>query len=447
MAETEEKVINAAGTTAVEQPQQPEVKLPEPPYTKETLAEIQKFFKGRSKYPGTYGYTPEGNLDIKEGAVARGKKAVPAGSIALQNFVPLDPAERALLDEKRLDTMASLDQEFEEEIIALRAGWEEYRATQSMRSVLNSNQRLAEIDARRSAARAQIRDIMNIVDPSTNEIILSDRYENRKMYSLGDPFERGIWGPVFRMAFYTYPAEVEQGKYIPDTTATAPEEDTEAEKANEILYRQKLKDGRFARVFFDTDSDMNGFMSPMWSVDFTINVGGADSRYSSPIQAYEVERAKELGNTELSASLMKTRSPRTIRLLTRAVKGHPKDAKGLWVKIYSAVYETYPILKAKLLTTASDTLIFADVREGPSGIGLAEKDSGTLDPAKWKGENAVGLAQETVRTRLREGTLKEAPQAEVAAENSVITEEEQAKAKMGAIINARAAAKRGGFRS
>ena len=106
------------------------------------------------------------------------------------------------------------------------------------------------------------------------------------------------------------------------------------------------------------------------------------------------------------------------------------------MKIYTAVYETYPNLKAKLLATGSDTLVFADVREGPSGIGLAEKDSGTLDPAKWKGENAVGLAQETVRTRLREGTLDEAPQARE-VKNEVITEEEQAKAKTGAIINAR----------
>jgi len=89
-----------------------------------------------------------------------------------------------------------------------------------------------------------------------------------------------------------------------------------------------------------------------------------------------------------------------------------------------------------LLATGSDTLVFADSREGPSSIGLAEKDSAALDPAKWKGENAVGLAQETVRTRLREGTLEEAPQAEE-VDAAVITEEEQAKAKVGAIINAR----------
>ena len=446
MAETEEKVINASTTKkapattaegdAAEAVVAPEVTLPEAPYTKEVLTEINKFFKGRAKDVAMYTYSANGDLEIKEGVPGKGKKKVAAGNILLQNFVPLDPLERALLEETRQELLSQLDQEYEEENIILRQAWEEYRATQSMRDVLNSNQRLTEIDAKRSSVRSKVRDVVYISNPTIKDILLSERYEERKMYAPSDPFDRN----VVRMCFYTFPPEVDMGKYVPNESVEGAEieqeEDASLEKVNEILYRQKLKDGRFARVFFDIDSDTNGFMSPMWAVDFTIQIGGVDSRYSSAIQAYEVERAKELGNADVAASLMKTRSARTIRLITRSIKGHPKDAKGLWVKIYTGIYETYPILKAKLLATGSDTLVFADSREGPSGVGLAEKDSGTLDPAKWKGENAVGLAQETVRTRLREGTLEEAPQA-VAAANAVITEEQQAKAKVGAIINAR----------
>ena len=318
----------------------------------------------------------------------------------------------------------------------LKAAWEEYEATQSMRSVLNSNQRLTEIDAKRNAARSIVRECISLPNPTVRDILLNERYEERKMFSPGDPFERNL----VRMAFYPFPAEVEMGKYVPDEPLKGG--GAEAEEAttapNEMLYRQRLKDGRWARVFYDTNSDVNGFMSPMWPVDFTLSVGSKDSRYSSPIQAYQVERVKELGNTVLAESLMKTRSPRTILLLVRQVKAHPKDAKGLWVKIYTAIYNTYPSLAAKLLATGSDTLVFADVREGPSSIGVAENDSAALDPAKWKGENAVGLAQETVRTRLREETLEEAPQTEDVDE-AVITEEEQAKAKVGAIIHAKRA--------
>jgi predicted NAD-dependent protein-ADP-ribosyltransferase YbiA (DUF1768 family) len=439
MAETEEKAIGAPPQeVAAEGPPEEvtEVTLPVLPYTKEAMAAIKGFFKGRSKNPELYTYTSGGDLEIKEGALGRGKKKVAAGTIVLENFVPLDSAERALLDETRIQALSRLDEAYEEEILVLKAAWEEYEATQSMRAVLNSNQRLTELDAQRNAARSQVRDCVFLPNPEIRDILLSERYEERKMYGPDDPFKRN----VVRMAFYPFALEVEMGKYVPDESAKQEKKDAKEEAAatapNEMLYRQKLKDGRFARIFYDTDSDTNGFLSPMWPVEFTLSVGGKDSRYSSPIQAYQVERVKELGNMALAESLMKTRSARTIMLLVRQVKGHPRDAKGLWLKIYTAVYETFPNLAARLLATGSDTLVFADNREGPSSIGLAEKDAAVLDPAKWKGENAVGLAQETVRTRLREGNLDAAPQAaDVAA--AVITEEEQEKAKVGAIITAK----------
>lgn len=133
--------------------------------------------------------------------MGRGKKTA-AGTILLQNFVPLDPAERALLDETRLQALARLDEAYEEEILVLKAAWEEYEATQSMRAVLNSNQRLTELDAQRNAARSQVRDCISLPNPAIRDIILSERYEERKMYAPDDPFERN----VVRMAFYPFPA-------------------------------------------------------------------------------------------------------------------------------------------------------------------------------------------------------------------------------------------------
>jgi predicted NAD-dependent protein-ADP-ribosyltransferase YbiA (DUF1768 family) len=439
MAETEEKVIGAAAPVEEAPEAVREVALPVLPYTKETINAMKGFFKGRAKNPELFTYNSSGDLEIKEGVAARGKKQA-AGTILLHNFVPLDPAERALLDEMRLETLTGIDEEYEAEILVLRAAWEEYEATQTMRAVLNSNQRLTEIDARRNAARSQVRECISIPNPTVRDIILSERYEERKMFSPGDIFDREVMNMMLaRLAFYPFPVEVEMGKYVPDESVKEERKDAEesADAPNEMLYRQKLKDGRFARIFYDTDSAENGFMSPLRSIDFTVTIDGVDSRYSSPIQAYQVERVKELGGKEaLVQSLMKTRSARTVMLLVRQVKGHPKDAKGLWLKIYTAVYKTYPNLAAQLLATGSDTLVFADSRDDPSSIGLAEKNSAALDPAKWTRENAVGLAQETVRTRLREQTLEEAPQAENVGA-AVITEEEQAKAKVGAIINAR----------
>ena len=439
MAETEKPVEAAAAL-------EPLKEMPADPYDKNVLNSVTSFFRNRSKNQAKYGFADDGNLAIKD----------PAGTIQLKRFLPLEPSERAALEELRLDTLADLEVKYEEQRIVLATAWEEYRSTGAMRPVLAANQRVAELDARRNAIRSAVRNIMPIVNPITNQILLSERYEERKLFGqmsvfgklterqrefgqnpaefkTEEPFDKEL----YRLAFYEFKPEHDQGKYVADTAAEAAAKSVEDEAAagepSEIIYRQSLKDGRKARIFFDTDSTMNGFLSPMWPVEFTMD----DTRYFTALQAYEAERAKELGMDDLRTSLLKTRSARTIRLMTRKLTKHPADAKGLWLKIYTQIYQQTEALKEKLLATGSDALVYADVREGPSGIGLAEKDSGALDPRKWKGENAVGLAQETVRTQMREGGLAEAPVNNKPKE-AVISEEEQAKAKVAAIItNAR----------
>jgi predicted NAD-dependent protein-ADP-ribosyltransferase YbiA (DUF1768 family) len=434
MAETEKVVVAA----------QAPVEPPKEPYDEAVGKSIKTFFRNRSKDLTKYTYTADGNLAIAE----------PAGTIQLKRFLPLEPSERAILEEYRLDTLADLENQYEEARISLAQAWEQYRLTGAMRPVLATNQHVAALDARRSAIRSAIRGIVAINNPSTNQVLMGERYEERKLFGMKDPFGKlkermagfgqdikkmltkvdPFDNELARMFFYDFKPEHDQGKYVADEGAAEAEAAAAAEAAggepSEMTFRQNLKDGRKARIFFDTDSDVNGFLSPMWPVEFTMD----ETRYFTGVQAYEAERAKELGMEELRASLLKTRSARTIRLMTRKVLAHPADAKGLWLKIFTQIYQQTEALKVKLLATGTDALIFADVREGPSGIGLAEKDSGVLDPAKWKGENAVGVAQETVRTQMREGGLAEAPVAE-APKEAVITEEEQAKAKVGAIVN------------
>lgn len=418
-------------------PEAVEVALAPVPYSEEAIDEINAFYRKRAKNAVGFTYTSGGDLEIKEGAkVSKVSRASTAGIIRLKMFVPLEPSEIASLDDTRTSNLVALDTEYEEEHVRLVDAWEEYRRTGSMHAVLASNQAMTDIDARRNLVRSAVRNVVSIPNPVTRDIILSDRYEERKLFPKDDLFNQ----EVARLAIYTFKQEDEFGKYVDEAGAEEVVERGEEEESD-ILARQKLKDGRFARIFYETDSEANGFMSPMWMADFTMIDGDSSTNYSSPIQAYEAERAKELGKVELREKILKTRSPRTIRLLVRQEKEHPKDARGLWLKVYTAMYNKYPNLQARLLATGSDTLIFADSKPGPSSVGLAEKDSGVLDPTKWKGENAVGLAQETVRTRLREETLEDAPEVEEADE-STVTEEQQRRAKTGAIINAR----RGGRR-
>jgi ribA/ribD-fused uncharacterized protein len=395
------------------------IEAPSDPYDKETTQAINMFFRKRSKNQSKHTFSADGNLETKD----------PAGSIQLKSFVPLEQSDRAAIEEYRLESLAELQEIYEKELTSLREAWAKYREFGTVRPVLIANQRVAEMDTRISAMRSAVREIMAIENPTTNLILLNKRYETRKLIQprSADPFDY----EVMRMVFYDFKPEHDLGKYV--TQASAPQK--EGEEPSEILYQQSLKDGRRARIFYESDSDVNGFLSPFWPVDFVME----ETRYSCALQAYEAERAKELKDNALRVKILDTRSPRTIRLLTKKVVGHPRDAKGLWLKIFTEIYQDEN-LRERLLSTGTDALVYADFREGPSGIGLAEKDSGVLDPTKWKGENAVGISLETVRTTIREGALKDAPASKV--KESVITEEEQAKAKLGAIINA----KRGGFR-
>lgn len=412
-----------AETEQVEPAAEPvKLEAPADPYDKATTQAINLFFKKRAKKNNQdkFTFTSDGNLETKN----------PAGTIQLKSFVPLEQSDRAALDEYRLNSLAELQDLYEKELIGLRETWEKYREHGTVRPVLIANQRVAELDARMCAMRSAVRDIIAIDNPVTNLILLNKKYDTRKLIPARpnpDPFDH----EVMRLAFYDFKPEHELGKYV--AQVSAPVDD--GEEPSEMLYQQSLKDGRRARIFFETDSDVNGFLSPYWPVEFVLE----ETKYSSALQAYEAERAKELKMDELRKQILGTRSPRTIRLLTKKVVEHPRDSKGLWLKIFTQIYQDEH-LRERLLATGTDALVYADLRAGPSGIALAEKDSGVLDPTKWKGENAVGLALETVRTTIREGALKEAPDSK--AKESVITEEEQEKAKLGAIINA----KRGGFR-
>lgn len=416
---------------------------PMQPYDEETAAKLFAFFKKRGKAPKFFIFSAKGDLETLEGARvgARGKP-LPAETILLKRFVDLDASERADVEEKRLEDLAKIEDDYEAEKVKLSAAWEEYRLTGSMRGVLLANRNLAGLDARRSAILSRVRNVVEMDDLATREILMDRPYETRKligqlMGGASDPFG----GELYRMMKYPFEQHVEFGKYVADELVA--QEEAEAAAAaeaggplpTELQYRQKLKDGRLARIFFESSDEHNGFLSPLFPVEFTLN----DKRYFTAYQAYEVARAEELGLPETVKLLLGTRSARTMRLQTKKVEGHPKDARGLWLRIYTAIYQQHPALKQKLLDTATDTLVYADMRAGPSGIGLADKDHGALDASKWKGENLVGVVQETLRTQIREESLgSEGAAAEAAPDaEGVITEEQQQKAKVGAIINAR----------
>ena len=422
MAETEE----ASG------PRIPDLKEATP-YTAESAKAIKAFFKKRKGDPESYVFDEKGNL--------KG----PDGTLNLLRFAPLDPAYREAQEQMRLDEIAALEAELVDAGNVLREAY----ASGVVPAILRANKEVQDLELRRGNLRSAVREFTDLDNPVTRQILIDQPYETRKLIpSYGAPFQyyqakndpRVVSDPdrlksatdpfdkqVVQMYFRDFVPTRFYGRYVPDEAAPK----TSPADAPPEVFRQTLKDGRLARIVFDTEDPVNGFLSPLWSVEFVLN----ETRYSSAIQAYEAEKAKELGNEALRAMILKTRKARMVRILTQKEVNNPADAKGLWLSIYTAIYQQHPELMAKLSETGTDAIVFADPRPGPSGTGVGEKDAAILDSSKWKGENAAGIAQETVRSRVRENTLEEAPEGPVT--ESVISEEEQKAAKVGAIINAR----------
>ena len=424
MAEREEETQAAVGQgQEQEQEAKEQIDLPPPglPYSKEQIEKMKAFFKRRIKDSVNYRFSKTGNLETlsKTGEVEN--------TLYIKNYVPLTSGEREFREQARLDRISAIEEEYEAVLISLRTAIE----SGNRREILEINTRVSEIDRKRNAARSALRETATINNPVTKDILFEESGETRRLLGKEeDPFNKKL----VRLTLRNFTLYDFYGKYVdkedaPDALKRAANADS-ATTFQETDYHKKLQDGRIARIFFEETVPLHGFLSPMWPVEFTLD----ETRYFTAIQAYEAERAKELKMDKLRQDILNTRKPRTIRILTKKVTDHPADARGLWMKILTAVYQQHPELMEKLVATGSDTLVYADPREGPSGIGLSEKDSGVLDPTKWKGENLVGIALETIRTRSREDTLEES--AEGPVKESVITEEEQKKAKTAAIINA-----------
>jgi len=396
----------------------------EPPYPEERAKRIQMFYKKRETKPDRYTISKTGDLEF------RGKSGAVEETIALKVYIPYDKTTRELREQNRLDAIAQAENEYETALAKLREAMEGYELSETVQPVLAAQKEVAEADAVLSRVRFGTRDIRMIRNPDIGDILFDAGGGARKLISgkEKDPYEKKL----AQMVTLEFPYMNFYGMYV-DAPDTEPVDDIDAEMdeagAEENATRQKLKDGRMARIFFEADDGANGFLSPFWPVEFTLDT----TKYFTALQAYEVARAKEHGQEEIRVALLKTRSPRTMRLLVKKFETPPKDSKGLWLKIFTAIYTQHPELKVKLTNTGTDALVFADVRKGPSGIGLGERDRYTLDPSKWQGDNHVGLALESLRYQLREGTAGEIARNDAVKER-VITEEEQEKAKQGAII-------------
>lgn len=405
---------------------------PEVPYDVKTAALIRDFYKKQKSKADSYRVSEDGKLQIfepKDGSLKQ--------TIELKVFRPITVEEREAQEQERLDKLATLDTLYENARETLRQALANYKETGQSMPVLEANKEVEDIELRRVKIRSAVRDIRLIPNPVTSQILFDEPYETRKLFGAHnlfgtqkDPLGEGIYSLIRR----EFPTHIAYGRYEEPSEEAVEAARAGAADALAATVSVKLANGVTARLFYETDDIHNGFLSPLWPANFVYK----EVEYSSAYQAYQVERMNEKAKPDIVKSLMGTRSTRTIRLLTRKILGDVSNPQATWGGILDALYKQHPELADKLVKTGTDSLVYADPDIGAGGVGRGPTDKKILDPAQWQSDNVVGKALETIRAQIREaGGSQDGGAPTEDAKERVITEEQQAKAKKGAIIHVR----------
>lgn len=385
-----------------------EKKAPEgEPTTRKEI--LEQFYKGRRENPDRYTYSDDGNLVILD------QTGKPSKTIPMQRFRSLTSEEVIELLRQRLEEVRKYEvgtkepaaeekkEESEEKpkgelsyvdaIANLRTIYTRFKrgdSDVSARDVKDANVKVMEAEQRRNKALYPIdmRYIEGVNNPMIKSILL-DSKDERRMRTIVSIYRH-----------FPFEKKDAYGHYM-----TPEEEAALAQKA-------AMKGGAAIDVvLIETyDDPSRGFLHPAYTKDFSYT----STQYSSVYQAYEVERLKLLKNQALVDQLMKTRSPRTIASIAAQDPTPIPNSYDLWFSILKAFYQQNTDLGKKLLETGS--AIFS------------LRDSTMPTPSEYL------RALMSVRSLIAE---KQEGGAVAPIESHVITEEEQKKAKVGAIINAR----------
>lgn len=342
---------------------------------------VKIFYRYKQKFPKFFGYTAEGNLEIK----ANNPVSLPATVITMRAFSALEPEELKELEDARME-METLDNERYVVLLnELRQANTEYNPLDpaTMRKIVRLNQQLRELTVTKTNALYPERWVKTIENPTTSDILLEQTHEERKM-----GFD------VFLFKRYSLSRQDAEGHYREHGEAKA----------------SGMAGGNTVVLFLTNPEDIQtGMFHPATEKEFVYN----ETKYASPYQAYEAERFKGFGDDIMVKKILGTRSAKTIRSLVSQEKQQPQNPTQLWEDILESLYTQAPDMATKLKETGSARFHMMDKL-----IGMPEY--------------AVALAN--VRTKLKERE-NDAPANIDSVKQSVITKDEQAKAKVGAIIN------------
>lgn len=343
---------------------------------------IRAFYEYRAKYPSFFTYTAEGNLQVKP----ENPLGIPASTIPLRAFSALTLEEREELDQKQKEEQQDVEERYVQKMRELRTLYSAYESAPSdpsvAKEIVKVNEQMRELSVLRNKALYPERWVSVVANPEVRVIRLEMSAEQRK-----------LGYDAYLLKRFGLSRDDAEGHY---------REHGASEGSGQ-------EGGGTVVLFLTTPEDpTTGVFHPATEREFVFN----KTRYASPYQAYHVERFKEVEDDPLVEKLLGTRSAKTIRQL---ITGYPKPippSPKLWEEIYEALLTQHKDLGDKLKATGSARFHMMD---------------------KLIGDPAVATALVAVRTKLKEHD-EQAPTGGDEVLQSVITKDEQQKAKVGAII-------------
>lgn len=118
-------------------------------------------------------------------------------------------------------------------------------------------------------------------------------------------------------------------------------------------------------------------------------------------------KASIFGDEQAAERILKTRSPRSQKLLGRRVERFDEERwkifrEGIAFTGNLAKFSQNMELRTLLLSTGEKHIVEASPKDRIWGIGLAESDPRALNIAEWRGENLLGTTLMRVRSWLRD---------------------------------------------
>jgi predicted NAD-dependent protein-ADP-ribosyltransferase YbiA (DUF1768 family) len=328
------------------------------------------FFRARAKFPSMFKFTADGNLQVPE---MRGEAAK---VIEIPSYRPSLPDEIKEAEAVRRNELILIEKEYDETLQALKNAMAVWRETHSSTGVIKYQRELTRLDTVRSQLRSPLRWTKEYKRLSIRQLFPDEFYQVKKI---------GHSSYAMKLRSIAFEDMTKIGELVTPTIV----EPTEEEPEEEVTF-----------IFFsDPTEPKHGPLSPDTMVEFIFN----STKYNSLIQAYELERITQLGRrTQFGPSILKSRSPAFIRSVAARVTGEVENPRALWIDILKALVAQHPRYNQILRDTGSDTLVYADPKEGRWGIGMSANDPLATDKNEWKGPNILGQAWQVVRDSLPE---------------------------------------------